>query len=98
MPSELKIVLDGSTSSDALLTCNIIKSIDTRGMACPYPSFESVKVMAELDNDKDDECIEIITDSDESAFRSIANVCQRRSWQFLVLEKTKNVWVIRIKK
>ena len=98
MKSKLKIVLDGSNSTPSLLSCEILRSIDTRGMACPYPSFESVKAMAELNNEKKEECIEILTDSDESAFRSIPSVCRRRNWQFLVLEKRKNLWMVRIKK
>lgn len=98
MKSKPKIVLDGSTSATSLLTCSIAISIDTRGMCCPYPSFESVKAMAGVNGDKEEGCIEIITDSDESAFKSIPRVCQRRSWQFLVLEKTKNLWIIRINK
>lgn len=98
MQSEPKIVLDGSSFPAELLTCKISRSIDTRGMACPYPSFESVKAMANLNDEKQEGCIEIITDSEESAFRSIPSVCERRNWQFLVLEKNKNLWEIRIKK
>ena len=40
--------------------------------------------------------IEVITDSEESAFKSIPSVCQKRKWQFLVLEKAKNLWLVRI--
>jgi len=54
--------------------------------------------MANLNDEKQEGCIEIITDSEESAFRSIPSVCERRNWQFLVLEKNKNLWEIRIKK
>jgi TusA-related sulfurtransferase len=101
MQRELRIVLDGSSSaSDMLQKCKIMKSVDTTGMACPYPSFESVKAMSLLDNDNNNAngCIEIITDSEESALRSIPSVCQKRMWQFLVLEEAKGPWRIRIKK
>ena len=97
MQRELRIVLDGSSAPDMLQKCEIIKSVDTTGMACPYPSFESVKAMSLLKNDANG-CIEIITDSEESAFRSIPSVCQKRMWQFLVLEEVKGLWRIRIKK
>jgi TusA-related sulfurtransferase len=95
MQTQLKIVMDGSPSAGLLLRYNIVKSIDTRGMACPYPSFESVKAMSKL-NDVNDGCIEVITDNEESAFKSIPSVCQRRNWQFLVLEKAKELWLVRI--
>jgi TusA-related sulfurtransferase len=99
MQRELRIVLNGSSAPDELQNCRIAKSVDTTGMACPYPSFESVKAMSLL-NDTDDAngCIEIITDSEESAFKSIPSVCQKRKWQFLVLEEAKELWRIRIKK
>ena len=32
-------------SSTDLLHTNVVKSFDSRGMACPYPSFETVKAM-----------------------------------------------------
>lgn len=98
MQRELKIVLNGSSSPEILQECEIAKSVDTTGMACPYPSFESVKAMSILNDDSANGCIEIITDSEESAFRSIPNVCQKRKWQFLVLEEAKDLWRIRIKK
>ena len=94
MQSKLKIVMAGSSTPDLLQSSNIIKSVDTRGMACPYPSFESVKAMSLL-NDVNG-CIEVITDSEESAFKSIPSVCQKRKWQYLVLEKAKNLWSVKI--
>jgi TusA-related sulfurtransferase len=99
MQRELRIVLNGSSAPDELQNCRIAKSVDTTGMACPYPSFESVKAMSLLnDTDNANGCIEIITDSEESAFKSIPSVCQKRKWQFLVLEEAKELWRIRIKK
>jgi TusA-related sulfurtransferase len=94
MQSELKIVMAGSSTPDLLQRSTIIKSVDARGMACPYPSFESVKAMSLL-NDVNG-CIEVITDSEESAFKSIPSVCQKRKWQYLVLEKAKDLWSVKI--
>jgi TusA-related sulfurtransferase len=94
MQSELKIVMAGSSTPDLLQRSSIIKSVDARGMACPYPSFESVKAMSLL-NDANG-CIEVITDSEESAFKSIPSVCQKRKWQYLVLEKAKDLWSVKI--
>ena len=73
-----------------------VRTIDTRGMACPYPSFESVKAMSSLN--PNDSYIEILTDSEESALRSIPNVCEKRNWQFIVSEEGKDLWCIRISK
>jgi len=94
---ELKIVMNGTPDLDRLESCEVSKSVDTRGMACPYPSFESVKAMS-TPNENIDSCIEIITDSKESALKSIPAVCQNRKWQFLVLEQASDLWRVRIKK
>jgi TusA-related sulfurtransferase len=83
-------------SSTDLLHSNLVKSFDTRGMACPYPSFETVKAMNCL---KTGDALEIITDSDESALKSIPTVCDNRKWEFLVIEEeSKDTWRIRIRK
>ena len=64
-----KIVIKGSdTNIDILLQAEdskIGRTIDTRGMSCPYPSFESVKAMKAIDMEKDGYCVEIITDSED---------------------------------
>jgi TusA-related sulfurtransferase len=96
MQRELKIVINETPDPDRLEKCEIAKLVDTRGMACPYPSFESVKAMS-IPNDNADRCIEVITDSEESALRSIPIVCKNRKWQFLVLEEASGLWRIRIK-
>lgn len=83
-------------SSTDLLQDNLVKSFDSRGMACPYPSFETVKAMGSLNTG---DVLEIITDSDESALKSIPTVCDNRKWEFLVLEEeSKDTWRIRIRK
>lgn len=96
MQKESKLVINSSSSAKVLSEKKASKSIDTRGMACPYPSFESVKAMS-LINDAN-ECVEIVTDSEESALRSIPNVCQKRNWQYLVFEEGKDLWRIKIQK
>lgn len=94
----MKIVLSGPSESQEELrniSSKSIKIIDTRGMACPYPSFESVKAMSLSSTDI---CIDVLTDSDESALKSIPNVCMRRNWRFVVFEDGKNDWRVRIAK
>ena len=91
-----KIVIKGSyTNVDNLLQTEdskIERTIDTRGMSCPYPSFESVKAMKSIDG----QCVDIITDSEESALKSIPSVCEKRKWQFVVLEEARGLWRVRI--
>ena len=93
-----KIVIKGSyTNVDNLLQTEdskIGRTIDTRGMSCPYPSFESVKAMKSIDS----YCVDIITDSEESALKSIPSVCEKRKWQFVVLEVAPGLWRVRISK
>lgn len=93
MQKEPKIVIK-RTSTD-LLQNGVAKSIDTRGMCCPYPSFEAVKNMNSLNAN---DVLEVITDSDESALESIPSVCEKRDWEFLVIEEDKDLWRVRIKK
>jgi len=90
---EPKIVIN--KSSTELLQNSVAKSIDTRGMACPYPSFEAVRAMNSLDSN---DVLEVVTDSDESALESVPSVCEKRNWEFLVIEEDKDLWRIRIKK
>lgn len=93
MQKEPKIV--GQNSSPELLQSSVAKSVDTRGMACPYPSFEAVKNMNSLNTN---DVLEVITDSDESAFESIPSVCEKRNWKYVVVEEDKNLWRLRIRK
>jgi TusA-related sulfurtransferase len=93
MQKEPKVVINRSSTD--LLRNTVAKSIDTRGMCCPYPSFEAVKVMNSINSN---EVLEVVTDSDESAKKSIPNVCERRNWEFLVVEDDKDLWRVRIKK
>ena len=93
MQEQPKVVIN--KSSTELLKYNIAKSVDTRGMACPYPSFEAVKNMNSLNAN---DVLEVVTDSNESALESIPSVCDRRKWEFLVVQEDKDLWRIRIKK
>lgn len=75
MLKDLKIVMN--RSSVDLLKANVVKSVDTRGMACPYPSFETVKAMNSINHGG---VLERLTDSEESAFKSIPSVSEKRRW------------------
>ncbi len=93
MQNEPKVVKQRSTAD--LLQNSVAKSVDTRGMACPYPSFEAVKNMSSLSGN---DILEVVTDSDESALDSIPSVCENRNWEYIVIEDDKDLWRVRIKK
>lgn len=93
LQKEPKIVINKSSTD--LLRISVAKSVDTRGMACPYPSFEAVKAINSLNAN---DILEVVTDSDESALESIPSVCKKRNWEFLVVEEDKDLWRVRIKK
>ncbi len=77
---------------DRLINTKPSITIDTKGLCCPYPSFETVKHMSKLN---DGEVLEVITDSEESAKDSIPNVCNKRNWHFIVIQD-KDQWLVKI--
>ena len=58
-------------------------------------TLESVKAMNTI---KPGDVIEVLTDNDESALKSIPSVCDKRRWEFLVLQEAEELWRVRIKK
>jgi len=82
-------------SNEYLLNTSVVKSIDTRGMSCPYPSFEAVRALSTM---KSNEVLEVITDSEESALDSIPKVCERRGLEYAVIKLDDNLWSVRIRK
>ncbi|MDW7999388.1 MAG: sulfurtransferase TusA family protein [Candidatus Nitrosocaldus sp.] len=90
-------VLLSKTSDErsSLLDASIAKRIDTRGMSCPYPSFEAVKALSSIGKG---EVLEVITDSEESALDSIPKVCERRGLEYAVMKVDAGLWHVRIRK
>ncbi|MCS6767497.1 MAG: sulfurtransferase TusA family protein [Candidatus Nitrosocaldus sp.] len=90
-------VLLHKTSSEqpSLLDVSIAKRIDTRGMSCPYPSFEAVKALSSLGKG---DVLEVVTDSEESALDSIPKVCERRGLEYAVIKVDSGLWHVRIRK
>ena len=71
------------------------KSIDTTGLACPYPSFEAVKALNSI---HPNEILQVVTADRRSAVESIPNVCNARRLEFVVIEDPNGRWRVRIKK
>lgn len=86
------LLISEESLRDRLINAKPVITIDTKGLCCPYPSFETVKHISKLG---DGEVLEVITDSEESAKDSIPNVCNKRNWHFIVMQDG-NQWRLRI--
>ena len=47
---------------------------------------------------RDSYCVDITTESEESALNSIPSLCEKRKWQFVVLEKALGLSLTRLVK
>ena len=83
------------SGNTALINLKTNKILDVRGMVCPYPSFETIKALSTM---KSGEILEVITDSKTSALESIPTLLKRKNYEFVVIEKEKELWHIKIKK
>lgn len=81
-------------ASPELLEAPVARSLDTRGMVCPYPAFETVKALNQL---RGGDVLEVLTDSDISAKESIPTVLQTRGYPFVVVEQGGE-WTVRVRK
>jgi TusA-related sulfurtransferase len=86
------LLVSEESLQEKLINAKPVLTIDTQGLCCPYPSFETVKHMNKL---KEGEVLEVITDSEESAKDSIPNVCNRRNWHYIVIQEG-NKWRLKI--
>ena len=71
-----------------------VRVVDTRGMVCPYPSFEAARAFMQASSG---EVIQLITDNEESARSSIPQLLERRGVEFK-LEEKQGYWVITFRK
>ncbi|MDG6995112.1 MAG: sulfurtransferase TusA family protein [Nitrososphaerota archaeon] len=81
--------------SESLANLAPSKKIDTRGLVCPYPSFETSK-LAGLAADAD--ILEIITDDKYTASSSITSVLKRKQFDYLVLDNGDGTFSVKAKK
>ncbi|MEM4311726.1 MAG: sulfurtransferase TusA family protein [Nitrososphaerales archaeon] len=91
MLSEEKVIF----GEDSLRLSKADKVIDVKGMVCPYPSFETVKALASMNSG---EVLEVITDSKISALESIPTLLKRKNYEFIVIQKDKELWQIKVRK
>ncbi|MFN4336282.1 MAG: sulfurtransferase TusA family protein [Candidatus Nitrosocaldus sp.] len=91
----MQVLLSKTNEGKSLIDASIAKRIDTRGMSCPYPSFEAVKALSTINKG---DVLEVITDSEESAIDSIPKVCERRGLEYAVIKVDTGLWYVRIRK
>ncbi len=91
----MQVLLSKTNDGRSLTDASVTKSIDTRGMSCPYPSFEAVKALSSIGKG---DVLEVITDSEESAIDSIPKVCERRGLEYAVIKVDTGLWYVRIRK
>lgn len=71
------------------------RSIDTRGLVCPYPSFETAKLAsASLPG----EVIEIISDDKYAAENSIPTVLRLRNFEYALFQREDGNFSVKARK
>ena len=70
------------------------KNLDTRGLVCPYPAFETARVVASATLD---DVIEVLTDDKYVALNSLPTVFKLRAFDFVII-KTQELFVLKAKR
>lgn len=71
------------------------RSIDTRGLVCPYPSFETAKLTSTA---LPGEVIEILSDDKYAAENSIPTVLKLRNFEFAVIRREDGNYAVKARK
>jgi TusA-related sulfurtransferase len=74
--------------SREVATLPVSRRLDTRGMVCPYPAFETSKLLASSTVSEDGEAdvaLEIVSDDEYTATKSIPTVLVARGFDYVVL-------------
>ncbi|MBI4257762.1 MAG: sulfurtransferase TusA family protein, partial [Thaumarchaeota archaeon] len=69
-------------------------TLDTRGQVCPYPTIHTV---AKLDEVGKGEILEVLTDSEDSAYDEIPAKLKSKGLEFVVLELPAGFWKVRVR-
>ena len=92
MALETETIVSGS---EELVNLVPSKKLDTRGLVCPYPAFETSK-LAISSSDRD--VLEIISDDEYVATSSIPTVLNVRNFEYAVLKMGDGTFSIRARK
>jgi TusA-related sulfurtransferase len=81
--------------SENLVELAATRKLDTRGLICPYPSFESSKLAASA---TENDVLEIISDDKYTATSSITTVLNKKEFSYAVLENDDGSYTIKAQK
>ncbi len=84
----------GSDRSE-LLSSAPHETLDTRGLVCPYPAFKTSSKLSEMGMGQ---ILEVLTDSENSAYDEIPEKVKASGLEFVTLELAEGSWKIRIRK
>lgn len=87
-------LIAGSDRSPLLLAASH-SILDTRGLECPYPAFKTSARLSELGIGQ---VLEVLTDSENSAYDEIPEKVKSSGLEFVTLELPEGFWKIRIRK
>ncbi|MER3601776.1 MAG: hypothetical protein C4339_03555 [Nitrososphaerota archaeon] len=67
------------------------KHLDVTGLICPYPALEVSKVLPQVN---EGEVVEVVTDSEVSATKSLPVILDRLGFSYVVF-KREGLWYVR---
>jgi TusA-related sulfurtransferase len=71
------------------------RRIDTRGLVCPYPSFETAKLAQSA---AEREVVEILSDDEYTALNSIPTVLKQRDFECSVVKTNDGYWAVKARR
>jgi TusA-related sulfurtransferase len=83
------------TDNEELASLIPSKRLDTRGLVCPYPAFETSKLASSA---SDEDVLDIISDDEYVATSSIPTVLKVRNFEYAVLKLGDGTFSIRAKR
>jgi len=84
----------GVVGDEALREAHPSRVLDTRGLVCPYPALQTTQAVAAL---APGETLEVLTDNEPTAAKSIPLLCKDRGLRYLVIPEQSH-WRILIRK
>jgi predicted metal-dependent enzyme (double-stranded beta helix superfamily)/TusA-related sulfurtransferase len=84
----------GSDRSELLSSASHV-TLDTRGLECPYPTLKTASKLSEVGLGQ---ILEVLTDSENSAYDEIPEKVKSSGLEFVTLELPEGYWKIKIRK
>ncbi len=93
--TESALEAQSSTEEKSFSSSLPTRKLDTRGLVCPYPAFETSKLIG---NAGKDEVLEIISDDKYVALNSIPTVLRTKNYEYFVRQIDDGSWSIKAKR